>query len=139
MELHLHSPLRLHRVGLTCKNTFKCMCILHIDGCKLNWFFIFFFLQFSGLAWLIIPSSIGYFSSSFKYNSWRIFLLVCSLPSFVVAILLIFLPESPKFLLSQGDCEGALNIFRKIYHINTGKQDDFYPVSSILESVLWIM
>lgn len=85
------------------------------------------------LAWLIIPSSIGYFSSSFRYNSWRIFLLVCSLPSFVVAILLIFLPESPKFLLSQGDREGALNIFRKIYQINTGKQDDFYPVKELLD------
>jgi len=71
----------------------------------------------------------GYFSSSFKYNSWRIFLLVCSVPSFVVAILLIFLPESPKFLLSQGDHEGALNIFRRIYHINTGREHDLYPVS----------
>jgi VNT family MFS transporter (synaptic vesicle glycoprotein 2) len=56
-----------------------------------------------------------------------------------VAILLIFLPESPKFLLSQGDCEGALNIFRKIYHINTGKKHDFYPVSFILENMLLLM
>lgn len=85
------------------------------------------------LAWLIIPSSMGYFSSTFKYNSWRIFLLVCSVPSFVVAILLIFLPESPKFLLSQGDHEGALNVFRKIYHINTGRQHDLYPVKELLD------
>ncbi|KAJ9600845.1 hypothetical protein L9F63_000957 [Diploptera punctata] len=85
------------------------------------------------LAWVIIPSSLGYFSSNFKYNSWRIFLLVCSLPSFVVAFLLVFLPESPKFLLSQGDQEGALNVFRKIYRINKGKDKNLYPVKELID------
>lgn len=83
---------------------------------------------FSGLAWLIIPHDIGITGPSFTYNSWRIFLLICAFPSFVVAGLLLLLPESPKYLLSRGRYEEALNIFRGIYAINTGKPRDSYTV-----------
>uniref|UniRef100_A0A1L8DEM5 Putative transporter major facilitator superfamily n=2 Tax=Nyssomyia neivai TaxID=330878 RepID=A0A1L8DEM5_9DIPT len=86
----------------------------------------------AGLAWLIIPSTIGLYTPYFVYNSWRIFLLVCSLPSFLVAALLLYLPESPKFLLSQGRNEEALAIFRGIYVTNTGKSKDLYPVKELL-------
>lgn len=86
----------------------------------------------AGLAWLIIPSGIGYTSQIFIYNSWRIFLLICSVPSFVVAALLYFLPESPKFLLSRGRADEALNIFKKIYKVNTGKHENEYPVKHLI-------
>lgn len=86
----------------------------------------------AGLAWLIIPAEIGISSHGFVYNSWRIFLLICALPSFVVAALLFLLPESPKFLLSKGRNEEAMEIFRKIYHINTGNDKDHYPVKHLI-------
>lgn len=86
----------------------------------------------AGLAWLIIPSSIGVTSPAFTYNSWRIFLMVCALPSFLVAGLLFYLPESPKFLLTQGRYEEALAIFRGIYVTNTGKSKDLYPVTELM-------
>lgn len=86
----------------------------------------------AGLAWLIIPANIGYKTPTFFYNSWQIFLLICSVPSFVVGCLLFFLPESPKFLLSRGRKEEALHIFRKIYHINTGQDVDAYPVKELI-------
>lgn len=86
----------------------------------------------AGLAWLIIPASIGYKSPTFFYNSWQIFLLICSVPSFVVGCLLFMLPESPKFLLSRGRKEEALNIFKKIYHINTGQDVSEYPVKELI-------
>lgn len=89
-------------------------------------------LLVAGLAWLIIPSSIGFHTASFTFNSWRIFLMVCSIPSFLVAGLLLYLPESPKFLLSQGKMEDALAIFRGIYVTNTGKSADMYPVKELL-------
>lgn len=41
----------------------------------------------AGLAWIVIPSGIGVHSTAFVYNSWRIFLLICAIPSFLVAIL----------------------------------------------------
>lgn len=86
----------------------------------------------AGLAWLIIPREMGFTSSTFTYNSWRIFLLICAIPSFVVTGLLLLLPESPKYLLSSGKYEEALEIFRKIYVINTGKPHDTYMVKELI-------
>ena len=68
----------------------------------------------------------------FTYNSWRIFLLMNSIPSFIVGALLFYLPESPKFLLSQGKYEEALCIFRGIFVTNTGKPKELYPVKKLL-------
>lgn len=86
----------------------------------------------AGLAWLIIPNEIGFVSASFTYNSWRIFLLICAAPSFIVAGLLLLLPESPKYLLSCGKYEEALEIFRGIYAINTGKPRESYTVKELI-------
>uniref|UniRef100_A0A182PJC9 Major facilitator superfamily (MFS) profile domain-containing protein n=1 Tax=Anopheles epiroticus TaxID=199890 RepID=A0A182PJC9_9DIPT len=86
-------------------------------------------LSFMAAFWTI---GIGITTPAFTYNSWRIFLLVCSIPSFIVAALLLYLPESPKFLLSQGKIDEALAIFRGIYVTNTGKSKDQYPVRELL-------
>ncbi|CAB3379682.1 Hypothetical predicted protein [Cloeon dipterum] len=85
----------------------------------------------AGLAWIVIPSGIGYESPDFKLNSWRIYLLICSLPSFLVAMLLCFLPESPKFLLSRGEHDKAIEVFRHIYVMNTGSDASSYPVRTL--------
>lgn len=89
-------------------------------------------LLVASMAWLIIPTDIGFESTEFVYNSWRIFLVICALPSFIVAILLMYLPESPKFLLSCGRFEEALAIFRGIYVTNTGNDPSTYPVKELL-------
>lgn len=77
-------------------------------------------------------TEIGGTTGGFVYNSWRIFLLVMSLPSFLVAALLFLLPESPKFLITSGRQEEALEVFRGIYMMNTGHSKDQYPVKQIL-------
>ncbi|KAJ8718566.1 hypothetical protein PYW08_002803 [Mythimna loreyi] len=86
----------------------------------------------AGLAWVIIPAEIGGETNGFVYNSWRIFLLVMSLPSFLVAALLFLLPESPKFLISTGRHEEALEVFKGIYMMNTGRSKEEYPVKQLL-------
>ena len=58
--------------------------------------------------------------------------MLCSTPSFLVAALLFYLPESPKFLIMKGRHEEAMNIFRGIFVINTGKPKEQYPVKEIL-------
>lgn len=63
--------------------------------------------------------------------------MVCSLPSFIVAGLLFFLPESPKFLLSNGRHDEAMHVFRHIYSSNTGKEKKTYMVSSNFLKVLF--
>lgn len=80
---------------------------------------------------MIIPQDIGYRSPTFLYNSWRIFLAICSIPSVLVAVFLFFLPESPKFLLTRNDHKKALEVFKQIYATNTGNDPEMYPVSLI--------
>lgn len=59
-------------------------------------------------------------------------MLICAVPSFLVAALLFYLPESPKFLIMQGRQDKALNILRNIFVTNTGKTKDYYPVKELL-------
>lgn len=89
-------------------------------------------LLVASMAWLIIPREIGFATEDFVYNSWRVFLVICAIPSFIVGILLLYLPESPKFLLSCGRFEEALAIFRGIYVTNTGNDPSMYPVKELL-------
>ena len=83
------------------------------------------------IAWIIIPLDIGYNTTNpdeFEYNSWRVFTALCGVPALLVAISLIWCPESPKFLLSKGRHREALEVFSKIYATNTKKPPSDYPV-----------
>ena len=84
-----------------------------------------------GLAWAVIPQTFEYGSENFHFNSWRLFTVLCGVPSLSVAISMIFLPESPRYLLTRGDEEGALEVFRRIYTSNTGLPASQYPVISL--------
>lgn len=69
-----------------------------------------------------------------NYGAWRIFLFMCSLPSAICAILMIFfVPESPKFKYAQGDEAGTLHILQKIFKCNTGKSVDEYEVKNLIK------
>ncbi|ETN67437.1 synaptic vesicle protein [Anopheles darlingi] len=89
-----------------------------------------------GMAWLIIPQSwdldIG--NGTFVIHSWQIFLAVSCLPGVLSGTCVLFLPESPKFLMSKGRNEQALAIFRRLHTINTGGRQEF-PIK-VLEDEL---
>lgn len=55
------------------------------------------------------------------YKPWRMFIIVCALPGLISSIILMFLPESPKFVLGQGDKAGAYEIIKKMHRINNGR------------------
>jgi hypothetical protein len=38
------------------------------------------------------------------------------------------MPESPKFLMTTGNNEAALDVFRKVYRFNTGNSPETFPV-----------
>lgn len=64
-----------------------------------------------------------------SYTPWRLFLLMSSVIMAVAFIAMMFMPESPKFLLSQGKPEEALEVLRTIYSINMGKPKDVKDLS----------
>lgn len=69
----------------------------------------------AGLAWLIIPYNWVHF------ESWRVFVLLCSIPSLSSAIIFkILMPESPKFLMEAGQAKEAAHVFKLMYKLNTG-------------------
>ncbi|XP_048512483.1 synaptic vesicle glycoprotein 2B-like isoform X2 [Athalia rosae] len=87
------------------------------------------------LAWMIIPQSWSFtlFDGAFVFNSWRIFLLISSLPAFTAFLTLLYFPESPRFLMSQGRNEEALKVFRKMYTMNTGNPPESFPIRDLCQ------
>lgn len=48
---------------------------------------------------------------------------------------MIFMPESPKFLMTTGRNKEALDIFRMVYSINTGRPKSDYPVKILVDEI----
>lgn len=71
------------------------------------------------------------------YKPWRFYLVVCSLPGLISFIILIFLPESPKFVLGQGKPTEAYQILQKINRINNGRTSGFdeFEIYEEIESI----
>lgn len=66
------------------------------------------------------------------YN-WNVFLTICAIPSFIAAVALCFMPESPKFLMSLGATDQALKVFEEIYKTNTGNATYSYPIKGLID------
>lgn len=86
--------------------------------------------MFPGLAWLIIPQdwAVELWWPTITFRSWRVFVIVSSIPSIITAAILFFLPESPKFLFSMGKEEQAVDVLRHVFAVNTGRDTEDYPV-----------
>ena len=68
------------------------------------------------------------------FKPWRLFLIVCGIPSVVCALCMLFLmPESPKFTFSHGDEKKTLKILKKIYCCNTGNSKLLYKVKTLVK------
>ena len=62
-------------------------------------------------AWMIVPAEINLSLGSLQIHSWRVFIIVSSIPSILGACLYFFLPESPRFLLEVGHaCESGRSL-----------------------------
>ncbi|XP_026283260.1 synaptic vesicle glycoprotein 2B-like isoform X2 [Frankliniella occidentalis] len=81
-----------------------------------------------GLAWLVLPQTWQVHALGVTFNSWRVMLALIAGPSLVCACLALRLPETPKFLMSQGRCTEAMGVLRSMYAANTGRASDQYPV-----------
>ena len=77
------------------------------------------------LAWVLIPHQEWTVDFYFKtLSSWRLFVLLCVLPALSAALLLLFFPESPKFLIKSGRGPEAKSVFSYIIKTNGGSTVD---------------
>ncbi|XP_059618169.1 synaptic vesicle glycoprotein 2A-like [Phlebotomus argentipes] len=90
------------------------------------------------IAWAVLPRSwtVTFVANIFELHSWHIFLLICATPSLLGGTLVVLLlPESPKFLMSRGRNDEALAIFQRIFHENTGKAAHEYPIRALIDEL----
>ncbi|XP_026330341.1 putative transporter svop-1 [Hyposmocoma kahamanoa] len=83
----------------------------------------------------IIPLPFSYHvpGLGIQWNSWRTLMVVFTSPSIICFIWLLFMQESPKFVFSKGNEEGALNILRFIHKMNNRKGQEELPVKGLLQ------
>uniref|UniRef100_A0A1B6KVL9 Major facilitator superfamily (MFS) profile domain-containing protein n=1 Tax=Graphocephala atropunctata TaxID=36148 RepID=A0A1B6KVL9_9HEMI len=65
------------------------------------------------------------------FAPWRLFYLLCGMPSLIASILFYLTPESPKFLLTRGKKGDTLKVLQRVHSINSGKLPDSYPIKSV--------
>lgn len=81
------------------------------------------------ISWLIINQEWHFQIPiiDITYKPWRLYVVACSIPEIITGIIFVFLPESPKFVLGQGDKAGAYEILKKMNRWNNGKKSQLEP------------
>ncbi|CAD6215525.1 GSCOCG00000334001-RA-CDS [Cotesia congregata] len=79
-------------------------------------------------GWIIVPITIDVDFGGFFFHSWNLFVIVCSIPTWIIGVCLYFLPETPKYLSEFGMGEELFRVLSKIYFENTGKSPDEYLI-----------
>lgn len=94
--------------------------------------------DFSALGFTILPLNWHIDIFGQDYNSWRIYLLICSIPPVVGFVTATMLPESPKYLMAIGRSDAALKLFRRMYCMNTRQPSETFPVSRVTRNSVFI-
>uniref|UniRef100_A0A182K1D9 Major facilitator superfamily (MFS) profile domain-containing protein n=1 Tax=Anopheles christyi TaxID=43041 RepID=A0A182K1D9_9DIPT len=82
--------------------------------------------------WILSYDWVFVISESFEFKPWRLLFVINTMPGFLNGIAFCFCPESPKFLVSRGRNEEALEILKKVYKLNKGTDNaDGYAVTSL--------
>ncbi|XP_066524782.1 synaptic vesicle glycoprotein 2B [Hoplias malabaricus] len=87
----------------------------------------------AGAAWLVIPSTFLHVDLGWlDFQSWRVFVVLCSIPSLTSALIFrLAMPESPRFLMEAGMEEEALNVFQLMYKLNHRGSCNPYTASGL--------
>ncbi|XP_078056311.1 synaptic vesicle glycoprotein 2C isoform X2 [Mustelus asterias] len=89
----------------------------------------------AGLAWLVIPStSLNFQLGSMHFQSWRLFVMLCSVPSLSSALIYALgMPESPKYLMEAGREDDALRVFQRMFYWNNRRTARSFPMLMTLQ------
>ncbi|XP_075976263.1 synaptic vesicle glycoprotein 2B-like [Anticarsia gemmatalis] len=97
-------------------------------------FISFSFIILPGLAWLIIPGKWSFTLGYIQIVPWRAFVWLWCAPGLAAALILLFLPESPRFLLAAKGPDAALPVLAKMYEWNYGGSEEDFPVKKLASS-----
>ncbi|XP_026859902.2 synaptic vesicle glycoprotein 2C [Electrophorus electricus] len=108
-------------------------------GEHLSWLCMFWMIggiYASAMAWAIIPHYGWSFSmgSAYQFHSWRVFVVVCALPSVSAVVALTFMPESPRYYLETGKHDEAWMVLKQIHDTNMrarGEPEKVFTVNRI--------
>ncbi|XP_017006672.2 synaptic vesicle glycoprotein 2B [Drosophila takahashii] len=98
--------------------------------------FSFATLTLPGLAMLILPQTWDLHIWTLTLTSWQVFVAITALPSLASFMLFFLFPESPKFLMSKGRNQEAMAAFKFIYHLNSRKPKDSFPIKLLANEVI---
>lgn len=90
-----------------------------------------------GIVWIIIKFQDVATTSFYipvidiNYSIWRIFLLICASLNGLTSVGLLFLTESPRYLLAHDRHDEAVQVMQTIYKRNNGNSTETYPIKSI--------
>ncbi|KAG4075533.1 hypothetical protein HA402_003358 [Bradysia odoriphaga] len=89
------------------------------------------------MAWLVINQQWQFYIPVIDvvFKPWRLFLIVCGLPSFICALALIKVPESPRFHLAQGRQLDTIETLQFMHRMNNGKNVERLHIDRIVEDV----
>lgn len=66
-------------------------------------------------------------------EDWRIFVVLCGVPCLISCVAsMIYVPESPRWLLTQGKHQEALFVLRKAARINNKDPDELFPMDTVI-------
>ncbi|KAK9879262.1 hypothetical protein WA026_004112 [Henosepilachna vigintioctopunctata] len=81
-----------------------------------------------------IPIDITIFNS-LRIHSWNLYVFITAICPLLAGFVFLFLPESPKFLMATGKSIQAIEVFRMVYNMNTGKPEDTFPFKKLVDEM----
>ena len=89
----------------------------------------------AALAWIIIPTQKVEVEERIElsggFSSWRVFAIVSAVPALLVAVTMLWMPDSPKYLVNKRQNLRALKVLANVYKINSGRPASSFPVIKI--------
>ncbi|XP_031628665.1 synaptic vesicle glycoprotein 2B-like [Contarinia nasturtii] len=90
------------------------------------------YLYASIIGYFVIPMNWQFDIYFINFVPWRLFLILLALVNAAIAITFIFMPETPKFLLTMNEHDESVKVLRQMYAINTGNSKEMYPVVHLI-------
>ncbi|XP_043253875.1 synaptic vesicle glycoprotein 2A-like isoform X1 [Colletes gigas] len=83
------------------------------------------------VAFLVLPLPLTVEIFDRRYNSWRIYLLICTTVPLIGLLTASTLPQTPKYLVEIGRPDEALKLLRTMYSVNRWESADTFPIKTL--------